>query len=102
MRERVWGVGFLLRLFCCRHFAGEGARATRACATRACDKCALVCLSGRRQLEGDAAVVVLFLGGQEIEIRESDLPGVSRSQSVECLFDEGVFADLQLMTFLDN
>ena len=38
-----------------------------------------VCLGRGRQLESDAAVVVLPLGGREIEIRESDLAGMARS-----------------------
>ena len=52
--------------------------------------------------EVDAAVVVLFLGGQEIEIRESNLPGMARSQIVERLTDDGVVANLQLMTVFEN
>ena len=34
-------------------------------------------LGRRRELEGYAVIVVLFFGGREIEIRESDLAGMT-------------------------
>jgi hypothetical protein len=37
-----------------------------------------ICLRRGRQLEGDAAIIVLFLRDREIEIRECDLSGTAR------------------------
>ena len=47
-------------------------------------------------------VVVLFLGGREIEIGQSDLAGMAWCQIVKCLIDNGVVSDLELMAVFED
>ena len=57
----------------------------------------LIGLCIRWELEGDAAVVVLFFRGGEVELGESDSAGMTGSEVIESLADDGVVGHLRHM-----
>ena len=59
-------------------------------------------LRGWRKLKDDAAIIVLFLGRFEIEIRQRDFAGVSRRQVKKRSALDGIVSDLQLAAILEN
>src|SRR5437764_134066 len=59
-------------------------------------------LRGRRNLEGDAAVVILLAGGFQIEIGQRNLPRVAASQIHQRRTDDGVVPDLDRVAILKN
>ena len=59
-------------------------------------------LQRRWELEGYAAVVVLFLGGVEVEIGECDFARVAGRHIEECCADYGVVSNFEFVAVFED
>src|ERR1041385_3892202 len=62
----------------------------------------LVCLKRRRELEDYATIIVLLLGGDEVEIGERDFARVSGREVEERGADDGVVSYFKRVAILEN
>ena len=53
-------------------------------------------------MEDYAMIVILFLGGGEIEIGDGNPAGMAGCQVVKCLTDDGVIVHLDLMAVFED